>query len=385
MKKKNQPHQKHAKIKRAALGQFGRNEYAILGTTCGKIQQLSKEIIQALSPDFKLAYVDADHKSADEATTHSDTAINAGAYLNYTDKIDFHRFDFKANFDAFQFRVLFNEADMILINGNHFPGRKQVVVIDPVKFESLGRKLDRLTAVQLFILEEGQTTIPDFLKERLLHWAEIPVLQTQNKQGIHDFFKKEMMKSIPPVYGLVLAGGKSTRMGKDKGLIAYHGKPQREYIAEILAELCNKTFLSFRSDQSPETASNFPILKDSFEGLGPFGAILSAFREEPEVAWLVVACDLPMLDKATLNRLLAERNSSKLATCYRSPVNTFPEPLVALWEPKAYPVALQFLAQGYSCPRKVLINSPVKELEVSDGKKLLNVNTPEDMESIKTL
>ncbi len=379
----NKAHQKHPKIKRPALGQFGRNEYAILGTTCGKIQQLSKGIIQALSSDFKLAYVDADHKSADMVDTAADTAMDAGAYLNYTDKIGFHRFDFKTNFDAFQFRGLFNEADMILINGNHFPGRKQLVVIDPVKFESLGKKLDRLTDVQLFLLEEGQTAIPDFLKERLPKWAEIPVLSIKNKQSVHEFFRKEMMQNIPPVYGLVLAGGKSTRMGKDKGLISYHGKAQREYMAEMLDELCSKTFLSFRADQNPDAKTDFPILKDRFEGLGPFGAILSAFREEPEAAWLVVACDLPMLDKATLNRLLTERDSSQFATCYRSPVNAFPEPLVALWEPKAYPVALQFLAQGYSCPRKVLINSPVKELEVSDGSKLLNVNTPEDMKSMK--
>ena len=60
----------------------------------------------------------------------------------------------------------------------------------------------------------------------------------------------------------------------------------------------------------------------------------------------------------------------------------FPEPLVTIWEPKAYPIMLQFLAQGISCPRKVLINSDVELLETDDV-YIYNVNTPEEFDSVK--
>jgi molybdopterin-guanine dinucleotide biosynthesis protein A len=52
---------------------------------------------------------------------------------------------------------------------------------------------------------------------------------------------------------------------------------------------------------------------------------------------------------------------------------------MTIWEPRAYPVLLNFLAQGYSCPRKALINSDIQEVEVEDERWLLNVNTAEDL------
>ena len=167
-------------------------------------------------------------------------------------------------------------------------------------------------------------------------------------------------------------------MGKDKGQIEYHGKPQRLYMADVLNEICDETFLSVRSSKN-ESATDYPFLEDTFYDLGPFGAIASAFRHRPNAAWLVVACDLPLLDLETLDFLVKNRNPSAIATAFNSPVNQFPEPLISIWEPKSYPVLLQFLAQGFSCPRKVLINSDVQLVDAPDGQKLMNVNRPEEL------
>ena len=186
------------------------------------------------------------------------------------------------------------------------------------------------------------------------------------------------MAEIPPLYGLVLAGGKSQRMGKDKGQIDYHGKPQRLFMADILNEICDETFLSVRSSKN-EAATEYPFLEDTFYDLGPFGAIASAFRHRPNAAWLVIACDLPLLDLETLDFLVKNRNPSAIATAFNSPVNEFPEPLISIWEPRSYPILLQFLAQGFSCPRKVLINSDVKLVDAPEGQKLMNVNRPEEL------
>jgi molybdopterin-guanine dinucleotide biosynthesis protein A len=116
--------------------------------------------------------------------------------------------------------------------------------------------------------------------------------------------------------------------------------------------------------------------------LGPFGAICSAFQQNPNVAWLVLATDVPFVNSEVIQLLLKHRNPSKIATSIKGKGKEFPEPLITLWEPKAYPVLLNFLAQGYSCPRKVLINSDVEIVEVDDL-LIRNINTPEEFEAAK--
>ncbi|MBC7401044.1 MAG: NTP transferase domain-containing protein [Mucilaginibacter sp.] len=192
-----------------------------------------------------------------------------------------------------------------------------------------------------------------------------------------------MRQTKPKLNGLVLTGGQSLRMGHDKSTINWFGKEQRYYIADLLKEYCDDVFISCRAEQQQDVATDYNILSDTFTGLGPFGAILSAFREKPDSAWLVVACDMPLLGADTFEHLISNRNPSAIATAYESAFDGFPEPLITIWEPKSYPVSLAFLAQGYSCPRKVLINNNTTLLKPINIDALTNVNTPDDFEKIK--
>lgn len=181
------------------------------------------------------------------------------------------------------------------------------------------------------------------------------------------------------INGLVLAGGKSKRMGRDKSSIAWHGKEQQFYMADMLRPLCNEVYISLRQDQEAEMHEGYKTLTDSYTGIGPYGAILSAFKFQPDAAWLVVACDLPLLNVDTLKYLLAHRQTNSIATTFQSPFDGLPEPLITIWEPKSFTVLLEFLSNGYTCPRKVLIkNEETHILQPPDEKALMNVNTPED-------
>lgn len=187
----------------------------------------------------------------------------------------------------------------------------------------------------------------------------------------------EKNKSI--INGFVLAGGKSSRMGRDKGSIEWYGKGQQYYMADLLMPLCNEVFISKRTNEVEYSDNNYKILADTYTGIGPYGAILSAFQFNPDVAWLVVACDLPLLDIKTLEYLIANRNINAIATTFRSPFDNLPEPLITIWEPESYQVLLSFLSNGFSCPRKVLIKSDaVHIIQPPDNDVLMNVNTPED-------
>ncbi len=129
----NKKHQKHPKIKKPGLGQFGRNEWAILGTPCGEIRKLANAISKSLTDKYRIAYVDADHKSGDDPLNLSGSSLEFGNQLEYTDKIDFHRFDLRQKMDDFQVKSIFNGQDLVLVNGNHFKAASQIVVIDPKK------------------------------------------------------------------------------------------------------------------------------------------------------------------------------------------------------------------------------------------------------------
>lgn len=179
------------------------------------------------------------------------------------------------------------------------------------------------------------------------------------------------------IKGLVLAGGKSLRMGKDKGLIEWHGQPQRQFIAGLLQQFCSDVFISCRAEQIGEIIDYSP-LPDTWPAKGPIAGIISAFEKYSDCAWLVVACDLPLLDASTLQFLLDNRDSTNIATTYKSPFDGLPEPLITIWEPAAYSVLVKWSQDGYSCPRKVLINSKTKILTPPNEQALLNANTPED-------
>ncbi|MFT6796121.1 MAG: molybdopterin-guanine dinucleotide biosynthesis protein A [Maribacter sp.] len=184
------------------------------------------------------------------------------------------------------------------------------------------------------------------------------------------------MISNAKIYGLVLAGGKSTRMGADKGLIAYHGIPQRDYLYKLLSNICDATYMSIREDQRNEMNVEVNAIIDRNEFRGPYNGLLSAHRQFPEVAWLVLACDLPLMDEAALHELLSQRDVSKIATAFASKENPLPEPLCAIWEPHAFRDSLAYLEPGNgTCPRKFLINNDTKLVFPKNENVLLNANS----------
>ncbi|WP_461451921.1 NTP transferase domain-containing protein [Mucilaginibacter sp.] len=373
-------HKKHTPLTRLT-GNFGRNEWAIVGGYCTTIKLLADQVIGVLSPKYKCAYADTSHN--DEAIA-SPGRLSSGAILEYTDQINHRQFNYIEQITPFKQRQIFAEADLILVNGNHQQAKAQVVIIDINKRASLQKRIEQLTSVQLFLLADNAHELFDFIKKTIPHWQQIPVLKLGETDKIIAFFADKLQMAKPVLNGLVLAGGKSTRMGYDKGSVNWHGKQQRYHMADMLSSLCNEVFISCRSGQE-DTNTQYPTLEDTFTGLGPYGAILSAFREKPDCSWLVVACDLPLLDEKTLQYLVDNRNPSKLATTFGNGYEGFPEPLITIWEPKSYAVLLSFLAQGYSCPRKVLINTDPQLLIAPDTNALLNVNTPEELEKVKSI
>lgn len=181
------------------------------------------------------------------------------------------------------------------------------------------------------------------------------------------------------VNGLVLAGGRSTRMQRDKAALDYTGRPQLQVTWDLVAPRVARTFVSVRADQHDDPLrARLPQIVDAPGVGGPIAGILAALASDPAAAWLVVACDLPLLDGATLDELLAARDPARLATAFRSRGDRLPEPLCAIWEPGSRSAILTWVAGGQHCPRRFLINHDVALLELTDPHALDNANTPDE-------
>ena len=188
------------------------------------------------------------------------------------------------------------------------------------------------------------------------------------------------------LYGLVLSGGKSTRMGEDKGLLHYHGLPQREYLYLILKTVCDEAYLSIRSEQARALDPRCNYITDRDEFQGPFNGILSAHAAFPDIAWLVFACDLPLLDMASLQQLIAERDPDKHATAMATQQSGLPEPLAAIWEPQGLNLALKHVHTTKNPgPRKFLLHADVKLVYPKPDRVLYNANSLAEYKFAKSI
>ncbi|MBO0933694.1 molybdenum cofactor guanylyltransferase [Fibrella aquatilis] len=176
-----------------------------------------------------------------------------------------------------------------------------------------------------------------------------------------------------PLYGLVLMGGQSRRMGRDKSGIVYHQKPQREHLTDLLAPLCERVYWSVNQSQFNQFTYSH-LLLDNQPDSGPLGGLVTAFQTYPNAAWLVVPCDLPNLDTPTLSALLMGRNPSAIATAFWDSDHRGPEPLVSLWEPTAGPLLTHFYQSGQRSPRRFLLDHNVHLLTAPGGRVFENVN-----------
>ena len=188
-----------------------------------------------------------------------------------------------------------------------------------------------------------------------------------------------------PLLGLVLAGGRSSRMGSDKAAIRYGEQTQLERAIGLVSQFTQQTFVSVRPDQAADPLrKKFAQIVDGGDVEGPAAGIRAAQLARPDAAWLVVACDLPHLGAITLQHLIAHREAAKVATAYRSSHDGLPEPLCAIYEPGARAGLIAQIAAGRNCPRKFLINAHTQLIKQPNPRALDNVNTVEEYERAMT-
>jgi molybdopterin-guanine dinucleotide biosynthesis protein A len=294
-------------------------ELALYGTNCEEIKSWVNYFQAEINQ--RLAYVDAPHAEGNSEVSLGIITRENSFLLQEETGLD---------------QTVLQEFDGALVNGNHHAASNQIIFVNLEKEKSLVKRSAELTNVLGVVLPNGVTEVPAYVQPFLQSETKIFSLKEDVLEFVSTYFK------FPPLKALILLGGKSSRMGEEKGLIQYHEKTQAEHLVSLLKEIGLEVFLSVREEQKENYAFlKRPFIADQLQGAGPLGGIASAMRSFPQTAFLVVACDLPNLQKEQLEFLMKNRNQKAFATCYESPLDGGPEPLCSIYEPKSFSTNLE--------------------------------------------
>jgi len=191
----------------------------------------------------------------------------------------------------------------------------------------------------------------------------------------HD--ERQCYYSLMVASGFVLAGGRSRRMGRDKALLPYRGRPLVAHVASIVAQaLSGIGPVAILGEPDRYRDLGYSVHADLFPDCGPLGGVLTALKLSANDLNLVVACDMPMLAPANLLTLV-KRAIEGGARCVaaRGPTGE-PEPLCAVYHQRCLAV-LERALRDQRFRMKSLLPELQAELADFPPDSLANVNTPE--------
>jgi molybdopterin-guanine dinucleotide biosynthesis protein A len=198
----------------------------------------------------------------------------------------------------------------------------------------------------------------------------------------------DSVPGAPVLAGLVLAGGRSSRFGSDKGAAKIAGVALLDRSVALLATVVAPVYVAVRADQVDDPLRRrHELIVDQHVDMGPASALLSAHGRFPERGWFVIACDMPRLTAEALRRLREARDARAAATVYRSAVSGNPEPLCAIYEPATLAAFRRLvLSGGNPSPLAFLVSllaqNDLKLLQPDSPGLLTNVNTSAEFERI---
>lgn len=175
------------------------------------------------------------------------------------------------------------------------------------------------------------------------------------------------------LHGLILTGGLSQRMGRDKASLVYGEDPQWLALGKLLEHFCSQVFWSCTSQQREEWEIGSRGLLDGIPGHGPASGLHAAFTFLSDTPWLVVACDYPFLKQEDIERLISARGPHAEAVLFANEEGAI-EPLIAIWEPAAQKKFLEAFSEGDDSPRRALQRCRYQSVAPCSNQALTNAN-----------
>ena len=178
--------------------------------------------------------------------------------------------------------------------------------------------------------------------------------------------------------GVVISGGKSSRMGTDKSLLLWNNKPFYLHAAEILAPFCSEIYVSCNVSQS----NNYilPVIIDKYGSYGPISGVLSSMRALSGCSIITLPCDMPELSEGIINEMISS-NKERLDGVFLKDDNNQLEPMLAIYNPTIYSKLLAWYDSGKYSLKKFIESCDNISYLTLDMHTLINLNTPTELDN----
>ncbi|MBK7212848.1 MAG: molybdenum cofactor guanylyltransferase [Bacteroidales bacterium] len=189
------------------------------------------------------------------------------------------------------------------------------------------------------------------------------------------------------ITGIILSGGKSSRMGQDKGLLQLNGRSMMEIAIERLSIHCDRIIISANSEVYDHLG--LEVVHDIFPDIGPMGGLYSALTKSTTEYNIVLSVDLPFVNEGLINYLIASSNGFQLAVPWSG--NEYYEPLCACYHISVLTLLEGAISSGnFKLPslfqqmtvNKLIINS---DLPFYNDNLFFNINNASDFISAEKL
>jgi len=184
----------------------------------------------------------------------------------------------------------------------------------------------------------------------------------------------------PSITGFILAGGKSSRMGQDKGLIQFRGKPMIQYSIDALSTVCDSIVII--SSVPDYNRFGLTVIPDNIHNQGPLAGICTALSYSETKTNVILTCDSPFVNTALIEYLVnAMANHDVVVPFFKKRIY----PLTAVYQQSSLPYLLSELNAGHLKVKTVLKELNLNQLEISEklpffsSQLLSNINSPEDL------
>ena len=188
-----------------------------------------------------------------------------------------------------------------------------------------------------------------------------------------------------PLTGIILAGGKSSRMGRDKGQMLFRGKPLIRYALELVKPLCDHILIS--ANDTDYGSYGYPVVPDEIPGAGPLAGLTAALKRSPTRDNIVIPCDTPFLSRDLLSYLLCTVRDQK-AVIPVHPDGRI-EPLCGYYSAEIVPLMEKNLKKGNYKMATLLEEARAFFLKMDETLPFYhpglftNLNTPADLKNVE--